>query len=410
MEYTNLLADRTKNMGASMLRELLKVTAQPGMMSLAGGLPAPESFPLHIVDELSSLVLKKYSSTALQYGPTEGFPPLREALAGYVGQRGIRVSTDDVLITSGSQGALDAMGKILINWGDLVAVESPTYLGAISAFNPYRPRYVGLKTDDDGVIPDALEEILQTQKIKFIYLAPTFQNPTGRTVPLERRIQIAQIISRHRALLVEDDPYNALRCRGEDLPPIQTLAPEHVVYTSTFSKILSPGLRIGYCIAPPLINRWLVLAKQGIDLHTSSFNQALAAEYLAGGHLDRHLPTIVAIYTRKQAAMLNALQSYFPLHFKWSKPDGGMFIWAEGPSDLDTDELYVKAIERKVVFVPGRHFCITEGEGRPAMRLNYTMCDEATIDQAIKILAEVIEEQLTAIRTTNRARLPGSSR
>jgi len=393
MDHTNLLAERTKNMGASMLRELLKVIAQPGMISLAGGLPAPESFPLKIVEELSSLVLRKYSSTALQYGPTEGFPPLREALVGYVGQRGIRVTTDDILITSGSQGALDAMGKILINRGDLVAVESPTYLGALSAFNPYGPRYIGLKTDEDGVIPEALEEILQAQKIKFVYLVPTFQNPTGRTVTLERRKEIARIVTRHQVLLVEDDPYNALRCRGEDLPPIQTFAPEHVIYTSTFSKILAPGLRLGFCIAPKLIGKWLVLAKQGIDLHTSTFNQALAAEYLAGGHLDRHLPTIIAIYTRKQEAMLNALQHYFPLHFRWSKPDGGMFIWAEGPPELDTDELYTQAVERKIVIVPGRHFCITEGEGRSAMRLNYTMCDEATIDRAIKILAEVIEEK-----------------
>jgi 2-aminoadipate transaminase len=250
-----------------------------------------------------------------------------------------------------------------------------------------------LRTDENGLIPDALDEVLQTHRIKFVYLVPTFQNPTGKTIPLDRRKAIAEIIVKHKALLIEDDPYSALRCRGNHIPPIKTLAPENTVYTSTFSKILSPGLRVGFCVAPDLIKRWMVLAKQGIDLHTGTFSQALAAEYLSGGYLDRHLPKIVAVYRRKLEAMLAALKKHFSDDFKWSKPEGGMFIWAEGPRGLDTEKLYEIAVRRKVVFIPGKYFFTSEGQGQEAMRLNYTMADDETIDRAIKTLAEVIAEE-----------------
>jgi 2-aminoadipate transaminase len=254
-----------------------------------------------------------------------------------------------------------------------------------------------MHTDDEGLIPASLEEVLRAAPVKLVYLVPTFQNPTGRTLPLGRRQEIAAIIERHNVLLVEDDPYSDLRYRGEALPPIKSLAPDHVVYVSTLSKTFAPGLRIGFAVAPPLIRRWMVLAKQGIDLHTSTFNQALAAEYIAGGYLARHLPKILNLYRPKQAAMLQAMEECFPSSFYWSRPEGGMFIWAEGPDGLDGDVLYERCVECMVAFVPGKYFYTQPGEGLATMRLNYTMIDEPTIRRAIHTVSDVIREALERI-------------
>jgi 2-aminoadipate transaminase len=390
MDFNHLLADRTRAMDVNVIREILKVVSQPGMVSLAGGIPAPESFPMEIMRDLTSIVIDKYGSKAFQYDPTEGFGPLREILVDYLEQKGIQSVKEDILVASGSQGVLDAIGKVLISQGDKVAVEAPTYLGALQAFTPYEPEYIRLDTDDDGLIPASLEKALGCGQIKFIYLVPTFQNPTGRTIPLERRQEIAAIIKTHSALLVEDDPYGSLRYRGRDIPSIKSLAPDHVVYISTLSKVFAPGLRIGFCLAPELIRRWLVIVKQGTDLHSSTFNQALAAEYIAGGFLERHLPNIINLYRPKQEAMLSALDNYLPDQFNWSRPEGGMFIWVEGPQGLDMEKLYWKAVEKKVAFVPGKYFYTTPGEGIETMRLNFTMADKETIDRAVRILSEVI--------------------
>lgn len=394
MSFEHLLAERTKKMGASAIREILKVVSQPGMVSLAGGIPAPESFPMDVMGELVERVLAKHGSRAFQYDFTEGFPPFREALVPHLKRKGVEASADEVLIASGSQGVLDAVAKVLISKGDEIAVEAPTYLGAIQAFAPYEPVYVRMDTDDDGLVPESLEQVLKTHKIKLIYLAPTFQNPTGRTIPLERRKRIAEIIQKHNAFLVEDDPYSSLRYRGEYVPPIKSLAPENVLYVTTLSKVFAPGLRIGIVVAPPLIRHWMVIVKQGVDLHTSTFNQALATEYLDGGYLLRQLPHIVNLYRPKQEAMLSALDEYFPREFSWSKPEGGMFLWAEGPKGLDIEPIYWKAIERKVAFVPGRYFYTEPGEGLETLRLNYTMSDEETIRRAIHTLGDVLKEAL----------------
>ena len=390
MAFDHLIADRTGKMGVNVIREILKVVAQPGMVSLAGGIPAPESFPIEIIRELTAVVMDKYGSSAFQYGPTEGFGPLREVMVDYLGKREIKADADGILIASGSQGVLDAIGKVLISKGDQVAVEAPTYLGALQAFTPYEPEYVSLETDDDGLIPESLEANLASGKIKFVYLVPTFQNPTGRTIPLERRREIAAIITRYNALLVEDDPYGSLRYRGRVIPPIKTLAPENVVYISTLSKVFAPGLRIGFCHAPAQIRKWLVIVKQGIDLHTSTFNQALAAEYIAGGFLERYLPKIIDLYRPRQEAMLAALDDYFPDGFRWSRPEGGMFLWVEGPKGFDMEDIYWKAVKRNIAFVPGKYFYTSQDEGIETMRLNYTMTDEKTINASIKILSEVI--------------------
>lgn len=390
----SLLAKRTLNMGASAIREILKVVSRPGMISLAGGIPAPESFPMDILKQLTDTVITKYESKAFQYDQTEGFPPLREALVSYLAAKGIKSAADEIIVSSGSQGVLDGLGKILISPGDLVAVEAPTYLGALQAFAPYEPGYVQIETDDMGILPDALESALQHQPIKMIYLVSNFQNPTGRTLPMERRLAIAEIIKKAGALLVEDDPYGDLRFRGSPLPAIKTLAPHQVIYVSTLSKVLAPGLRMGFCLAPELIRHWLVLAKQGVDLHTSTFNQALAAEYLSEGHLQRHLPRIIELYRPRQQAMLEAMQRAFPAGFSWSKPDGGMFIWAQGPEGMDMEIVNQKAILRNTAFVPGTFFYARRGDGRETLRLNYTMSCEKQLEKAIGILGEVLREAL----------------
>jgi len=397
MKFEHLFADRTSRLGTSAIREILKVVSKPGMVSLAGGIPAPESFPMEIIETLTSSVMEKYASRAFQYDLTEGFPPLREALAAYLKRhRGIRANAEEILVASGSQGLLDAVGKVFISKGDFIAVEAPTYLGALQAFNPYEPEYIRLETDDDGLIPEALETALKRWPIKFIYLVPSFQNPTGRTLPFERRIEVARILKENDAFLIEDDPYSLLRYRGEDIPAIKILAPENVLYISTLSKVFAPGLRIGFCVAPEPVKNWLVVVKQGVDLHTSTLNQALATEYLKGGHLVRHLPRILDIYGPRQQAMLAALDAYFPGRFKWSKPEGGMFLWAEGPKGLDMEDVYWKAVERNVAFVPGKFFYTEKGEGIETMRLNYTMADENTIDGAVRTLADVLHEEMRA--------------
>ena len=394
MNHASLLAGRTRGMSASAIREILKVVSQPGMISLAGGIPAPQSFPMELIEDLTTAVLRKYGAAAFQYDLTEGFTPLREALVEHLRGKGLQATTDEIIVSSGSQGGLDAIGKILIDKGDKIAVEAPTYLGALQAFNPYEPEYVRLETDDDGLIPEALDEVLARHAVKFVYLVPTFQNPTGRTLPLERRQQVAEILQRHQALLFEDDPYGDLRYQGEGLPAIKSLAPDNVVYAGTLSKVFAPGLRIGYLLAPPEISRWLVLSKQGVDLHTSTFNQALAAEYLAGGYLQQHLPRIIEFYRPRQQAMLAALDSYFPARFRWSRPEGGMFLWAEGPAGFDLEQAYQKSVQRGVAFVPGRYFYSQPGEGLATMRLNFTMFAEEVLDRAIGILGEVLQEEL----------------
>lgn len=395
MDFEHLLAERTTGMGASAIREILKVVAQPGMVSLAGGIPAPESFPLDIMQELTQRVIDHYGPAAFQYDRTEGFIPLCEALVGHLAAKSVQATAEEIIIASGSQGVLDAIGKLLISKGDPVAVEAPTYVGAIQAFNPYEPAYICMETDEQGLIPASLEQVLRTTPVKMIYLVPTFQNPTGRTIPLERRIEIARLIQKYNALLVEDDPYSDLRYRGEPVPPIKSLAPDHVVYASTLSKTFAPGLRIGFCVAPPMIRRWLVLVKQGVDLHTSTFNQALAAEYISGGYLARHLPTILRLYRPRQNAMLAAMDRYFPAGFNWSQPEGGMFLWAEGPEGLDAADLCERCIACNVAFVPGKYFYTEPGAGLATMRFNYTMIDETAISAAVRTVAEVFTDQMS---------------
>ncbi len=386
----NIFADRTKHMSGSAIREILKVTANPEVISLAGGLPAPESFPLDIINKLHANVMEKYGAAAFQYGLTEGFAPFRKAVATYVKRKGIETTEDNVYVTSGSQAALDAVSKVIINKRDIIAVEAPTYLGAMSAFNAYEPTYVEIATDGEGILVDALEDVLKKNNVKLVYLNPTFQNPTGKTLSLERRKAVAKLLKKYDVIAIEDDPYSELRYRGERVQSIKSLAPDHVIYMSTMSKIFAPGLRLGFFVAPKDIGGWMTIAKQGADLHTSSYGQALAAEYLEGNYLDVYLPKIIALYKPRQECLLNALEKYFPKNYAWTKPDGGMFIWVTGPDGMNAIDLYWKAIKENVAFVPGTYFYAKENTGLNTMRLNFTNTKEETIETAIKRLASAI--------------------
>lgn len=391
-DFQHLLSQRTANMSSNAIREILQVVSQPGMISLAGGIPAPQSFPLEDLYQINNAVLDRYGAAALQYDLTEGFAPFREALVAYLAAKTIETSADELLVFNGSQSVLDLLGKVLITPGDIVALESPSYLGAISAFNAYEPEYVSIETDDDGIVPDALADLLERWSVKFIYLVSTFQNPTGRTLSASRRRQVAEIVKHYQALVVEDDPYSDLRYRGQSIAPFFTYAPENTVYVSTVSKVFAPGLRLGFCVSPESIRRWLRIAKQGADLHTNTYAQALATEYLGGGYLDRQLPKIIDLYRSRQEAMLTALEAYLPKSYRWLKPDGGMFIWIEGPDGVDAEQMYWRAVEQKVAFVPGKYFFLKANQGLATMRLNFTMSDEATIDRAVAILARVIRQ------------------
>ena len=392
MDIDDLLAGRTHRMEASAIREILHAASSPGVTSLAGGLPADDSFPLAIMDDLTTTVLRRYGGRALQYDASEGFEPLREALVPHLAARGVATTAEGLVVFTGSQGVLDALGKVLISPGDTVAVEAPTYLGALQAFNPYEPRYVEVATDDDGLIPEALDAVLARTRVKFVYLVPTFQNPTGRTLSLARRRQVAEILQRRDTLLVEDDPYSDLRYTGDPLPPIHSLAPEHVVYISTLSKTFAPGLRLGFCVAPEALRRWLVIARQGVDLHTSTLGQALAAEYVSGGHLERQLPAILDLYRPRQQAMLDALERHLPEGFRWTRPEGGMFVWVQGPAGLDAEALNRLVLARGVAFVPGKYFFVNQEDGVSTLRMNFTAADPAAIDRAVGIIGDTITE------------------
>ncbi len=390
--FEQLLSQRTSAMQRNPIREILRAVGQPGMISLAGGIPAPESFPIEELYRINEIVLDRYGAAALQYDLTEGFAPFREALAGYLAKKGIDAKPEQLLVFNGSQSVLDTLGKVLISPGDVIALESPSYLGAISAFSSYQPEYVSIETDDDGIIPKSLERVLDQHAIKFVYLVTTFQNPTGSTLSLQRRHEIAAIVKERNALIVEDDPYSDLRYRGEALPPLQSFAPENTVYASTLSKIFAPGLRLGFCLAPPLISEWLYTAKQGADLHSNTYAQALATEYICGGFIERQVPKIIELYRPRQEAMLAAMEQHFPPEYRWTKPEGGMFIWVEGPPGVDAEQVYWKAVERKVAFVPGKFFYINPDDGLATMRLNFTRADEATIERAIAVLGKVLQE------------------
>ena len=390
MTFDHLLANAPRDTQTTAIREILELVGRPGVISLAGGIPGEESFPMEILGELYKEVVEKYRTRAFQYDVTEGFLPLRRALVPLLESREIKVGAKEIHISSGAQGLLNAAARLLLSPGDPIALEAPTYLGALAAFSPYSPEYICLKSDDQGVIPASLERALKTHAIKLIYLVPTFQNPTGSCLPLERRREIAHILKAKNALLIEDDPYGELRYQGQALPPIKALAPDQVIYTSTFSKILAPGLRVGFYAAPRGIRQWLIRIKQGVDLHSSTLGQALAAEYLSQGFFQAHLPKILSFYAPRKATLERALGEKLPQNFTISPTRGGMFLWVTGPETFDAKALYHRAIKAGVSYVPGCFFHPHPAQGLNSLRLNFTTENKKTLKEGAARLAQVI--------------------
>ncbi len=402
VNWQQLHARRVERMRASDIREILKVTAQPDIISLAGGLPAPELFPVDEYRRAFEWVLETDGAAALQYGTTEGYRPLRDLLATRLGGFGIRCTRDDILITNGSQQALDLIGKVFLDPGDKVALENPSYLGAIQAYNQYQPDYALVPMDDDGMRVDELERLLDEdassrspRRIKFIYALPNFQNPTGRSLSLERRHQLVQLAGRFGVPIVEDDPYGELIFEGDPLPTLKSLDTEGlVIYLGTFSKLMAPGFRIGWVVAGPQALELLVHAKQPSDLHTGTASQ-MASYYVAkaDGFLPKHIEQLRELYRERRDVMLGAIEEHFPPEARYTRPRGGLFVWAELPDHIDTRELLVEAVQERVAFVPGQGFH-PDGSGSNTMRLNFSNVAPDALREGIRRLGRAIKRRL----------------
>ena len=397
-------AQRTQRMGSSAIRELLKLTENPNIISFAGGLPAPDVFPVDEFKHACNRVLDEYGPQSLQYSTTEGYLPLREMIARHAARYGIHITADNILITSGSQQALDLIGKVFINRGDRILVEQPTYLGALQAWNAYGAEYVTVPMDENGMDTDQLEGVLRTGP-KFIYALPNFQNPTGVTMSLDRRHRLIELADQYGVPIIEDDPYGQLRFEGSHLPALFVLDNQYrengtaayrgnVIYLSTFSKTLAPGLRLAWVIAPQEVIRKLVQAKQGADLHTATFSQMVAYEVAHGGFLDRHIWLIRRVYGERRNIMLEAMDEHFPENVHRTHPMGGLFLWVTLPEGLSAPEVLNVAVKHNVAFVPGAPFYARGGGGETTMRLNFSNATEEKIRTGIERLGTVIKEQM----------------
>jgi 2-aminoadipate transaminase len=388
--WDDVMSKRSSRMRSSVIRELLKFTMLPDIISFAGGLPAPEMFPIREVKEACNYVLDHHGQEALQYGPTEGHPPLKEFLAESMQKYGIPAVPGNILMTNGSQQALDLIGRLFINNGDQVLTDAPTYLGAIQAWRVYKPQFVTVPLDDRGMNPDEVEKALKQNRIKFIYVLPNFHNPAGTTIPYERRQRLVELAAHYGAFVVEDDPYGQLRFEGEDIPPLISMHKENVVYLSTFSKTLSPGIRLGWIVAPERVIARLVQAKQGADLHTGTFVQYIAHDIAERGILKRHVQRIRDVYRERRDLMLSAMEEHFPPGVTWTRPEGGLFLWVRMPDQMDSEALLELAVEEKVAFVPGSAFYPDDGGGRCCMRLNFSNARPEMIQEGIKRLVQAM--------------------
>ncbi|HEX6506447.1 MAG TPA: PLP-dependent aminotransferase family protein [Chloroflexota bacterium] len=409
VDWKQRYAHRTTRMRSSAIRELLKITERPDVISFAGGLPAPELFPVDEVAAVSERVLRKAGKTALQYGPTEGYRPLRELLADQMRGEGVPATADHVLITTGSQQAIDLVGKILLDPGDRVVVESPTYLAALQAWNAYEAEFVAVPSDDSGMNVDAVEAL--GSQPAMIYALPNFQNPRGITLAMERRHHLVDVARRHGIAILEDDPYHDLRFSGEHLPRLVALDAArddgvtyagNVISLGTFSKILAPGLRVGWVLAPREVIEQLTQAKQGADLHTSMLDQMIAYEMLESGYLREHTKVLVQTYRHRRDVMLEALEEHFPAGVRWTRPEGGMFLWVEFPEAVDVVELLRAAREEKVAFVPGHGFHCDRNDCS-TLRLNFSNSSPERIRDGISRLRGAFDSLLCPHRGGERS-------
>jgi 2-aminoadipate transaminase len=414
--WQSLYSEGGKSIRGSAVRELFKVVQRPGMISFAGGMPAPELFPCEVVSEACTKVMRERGQVALQYSQTEGYNPLREYIAEVkMAELGLRAHRENVLITTGALQVMDLVPKILVNPGDPVVVEDPTFLGALASFSPYRPRYhivpvdvCGSEGEAAGIQVDRLEEILaQEAGVKFIYVMPNFQNPVGCTLTLERRKTLVALANSFGVPVIEDDPYAELRYSGEPLPSLVVLDQQqlgtppnegpyehgNVLYVGSFSKILSPGIRLGWVVGPSSIIAHLTRAKQGVDLHTSLPVQMVAYELCQQGFFPGHIARIRQVYRQRRDLMLSLMAQHFPEGVSWSKPEGGLFIWGTLPEGADAESILLESVEEKVAFVPGQSFSAVNG-GRNTFRLNFSNATEEKIEEGIARLASVLRRVL----------------
>jgi 2-aminoadipate transaminase len=385
-------ARRSARLNPSIIREILKVTEQPGILSMAGGLPSADTFPVEAIARACDTVLTHTPREALQYAASEGFAPLREWVAQHLAAQGMTVQPTQVLITTGSQQGLDLVGKVMVDAGAPVAVETPTYLGALQAFNPYEPIYASLDSDEQGPLPEALAALPHDAPgTRFAYLLPNFQNPSGRVMQEARRVALVAAAQRAGVPLVEDNPYGDL---WFDQPPPPSLAsrwPEGVLYLGSFSKVLTPGFRLGYLVAPPELYPKLLQAKQAADLHTPGFNQRVVHEVIRNGFLDQHVPRIRAQYKAQAAAMAQALSQHLPEGCAWQRPEGGMFFWVRLPAGFDALSLLPEAVKAGIAFVPGSAFYAQAADPR-TLRLSFVTLDVSQIGEAVAILGRVLRQ------------------
>ena len=385
-------AQRTARVPGSLIREILKATMRPGMISLAGGLPAPQSFPAEALRAAFDAVLAADAAQALQYSTTEGHPPLREWIAAQETARGVPTAADEVLIVSGSQQALDLIGKAMVDERQPLLVESPTYLGALQAFAPFGPACRSLPADDAGLLPEAIDAEV-ARGARLAYVMPNFQNPTGRTLSEGRRSALAQAARRLDLWLVEDDPYGELWYREAPPASLRGHAPERTLRVGSFSKVLAPGLRLGYVVGPRAAIDLLARLKQATDLHTATLTQHVVARVLRDGLLEAQLPRVRRLYASQAAAMLAALRAHMPAGVRWSEPEGGMFVWLTLPGGIDTLRLLDRAIAAGVAFVPGAPF-YADNPRHDTLRLSFVTVPAETIDRGVAILAGLIAEEL----------------
>jgi 2-aminoadipate transaminase len=389
------LARRMSQVQASAIREILKVTERPDVLSFAGGLPAPEAFPVEAMARAHADVFAREGAAALQYGPTEGHSPLRAWVAQRMTSRGLRATPEQVLITAGSQQGIDLVGKTLLDPGDLVAVEAPSYLAALQSFSTYEARFAVVGSDEHGMRVDELEALLRHARVKLIYAVPTFQNPRGTTLSLERRERLARLAREHGVTVLEDDPYGELRYRGQPLPPVAGLdkrAP--VIHLGSFSKTLAPGLRLGYAVADERTIRALTIAKQAADLHSGQLAQIATARLLSTFDYDAHLAKLCALYGARLDAMLAAVARSLPRGSTWTEPEGGLFVWAKLPAGFDAQDLLQQAMLERVAFVPGAPFYPRDPE-RSTLRLNFSNRPPELIAEGIARLGACAQRLLS---------------
>ena len=403
--YADLFAERTRVMRSSAMRDLMAITARPEVISLAGGLPDTSTFPPESFAAQMTRIAQESAAEALQYGPTEGFDAMKAAIRGVMAAEGMAPDSEDIIVTTGGQQAIDLITKTLVDPGDPVICEAPTYPGAVPVFSSYQADTHQVEMDDEGMVVDELEALLDRlassgRRPKFIYSVPSFQNPAGVTLSAERRLRLVELARAREVLLVEDNPYGLLRYEGEPEAPLYQLdGGDYVIYIGTLSKILSPGIRLGWAVAPPPVMEKIVLGKQATDLCTSTLSQYFVAEFFESGHWGDYVGSLIEIYRGRRDAMLDALERHFPEAATWSRPEGGLFCWATLPDYIDTTDLLARALRQNVAFVPGAAAFVDGAGGSSSMRLNFSGSTEEEIREGIRRIGKVVSEQVALYRT-----------